>query len=70
MMEDLKALCQGEEGDGRRQIFTEKPHSTWDNFFSGDDINDWIGQGGFGVTMTCQHKTDFRKAFQIIIYTK
>jgi hypothetical protein len=54
MMDDLKALCQGEEGDGRRQIFTIKPHSTWDNFFSGDDINDWIGRGGFGVTMTCR----------------
>jgi hypothetical protein len=32
----------------------EIPHSTWDNFFSGDDINDWIGQNGFGVTMTCR----------------
>jgi hypothetical protein len=54
VMEDLKHLVQGEEADGRRQIFQEKPHSTWDNFFSGDDINDWIGQNGFGVTMTCR----------------
>jgi hypothetical protein len=54
VMEDLKHLVEGEEADGRRQIFTEKPHSTWDNFFSGDDINDWIGQNGFGVTMTCR----------------
>jgi hypothetical protein len=54
IMEDLKHLVQGEEADRRRQIFKEKPHSTWDNFFSGDDINDWIGQNGFGVTMTCR----------------
>ena len=53
-MEDLYLLVEGEEAGGRRQIFTEKPHSTWDNFFSGDDINDWIGQNGFGVTMTCR----------------
>jgi hypothetical protein len=54
IMEDMKRLVTGEEGDGRRQIFREKPHSTWDNFFSGDDINDWIGLNGFGVTMTCR----------------
>jgi hypothetical protein len=55
VMQDLKFLVQGEEANGRRQIFCEKPHSTWDNFFSGDDINDWIGENGFWVTMTCRH---------------
>jgi hypothetical protein len=55
VMEDLKCLVQGEEADGRQQIFSEKPHSTWDNFFSGNDINDWIGEKCFGVIMTCQH---------------
>ena len=25
-----------------------------DNFFSGDKICDWIGQCGFGATMTCR----------------
>jgi hypothetical protein len=55
VMEDLKCLVQGEEGNGRQQLFSEKPHSMWDNFFSGDDINDWIGENVFGVTMTCCH---------------
>jgi hypothetical protein len=54
VMEDMKCLVKGGEHDGRRQIFMEKPHSTWDNFFSGDDINDWIGVNGFGTTMTCR----------------
>jgi hypothetical protein len=52
VMQDLKFLVQGEEANGRRHIFSEKPHSTWDNFLSGDDINDWIGENGFGVMMT------------------
>jgi hypothetical protein len=54
IMEDLNHLVKGEKANGRCQIFQEKPHSTWDNFFSGEDINDWIGQNGFGVTMTCR----------------
>jgi hypothetical protein len=53
IMEDMKRLVTGEEADGRHQIFRETPHSTLDNFFSGDDINDWIGLNGFGVTLTC-----------------
>jgi hypothetical protein len=55
-MEDLKHLVKGEEANGRHEIFTEKPHSTWDKFFLGSNaINNWIGQNGFGVTMTCWH---------------
>jgi hypothetical protein len=54
ILEDLKHLCQGEEADGRRQIFKTKPHSTWDNYFSGCTINDWIGANGYGCTMTCR----------------
>jgi hypothetical protein len=53
VMDDLKCLVQEEESDGRRQVLTEKPHSAWDNFFSGDKINNWIGLDGFGTTMTC-----------------
>jgi hypothetical protein len=52
VMEDLNFLVEGEQADGRRQIFIQKPHSTWDDFFSGDDISDWIGRNGFGITMT------------------
>jgi hypothetical protein len=49
-------LIKGEEAKGQRQISTEKPHSMWDNCcLLGDDINNWIGQNGFGVTMTCWH---------------
>jgi hypothetical protein len=36
------------------QIFTEKPHSTWDNYFFGDLIMDYLGENGFAATMTCQ----------------
>jgi hypothetical protein len=41
------------EVPGIRQIFTARPHSTWDNFFSGDQIFDWLGEKGFAATMTC-----------------
>ena len=26
-----------------RQIFSEKPHSTWDNYFSSDEVMDYLG---------------------------
>ena len=35
-------------------IFHERPHMTWDNFFSGDSIMHWLGQKGFAATMTCR----------------
>ena len=54
IMSDMNYLVQGEASDGRRQIFMQKPHSTWDNFFSGDEINNWIGLNGFATTMTCR----------------
>jgi hypothetical protein len=54
ILEDLKKhLVKGEKKDGHHQIFPEKPHSTWNDFFSDDDINEWIGQNNFGVTITC-----------------
>jgi len=34
-----------------KKIFNEKFHSTWD-FFTGNVIMDWIGEKGFGATMT------------------
>ena len=37
-----------------RKIFKEKPHTTWDNYFSGDDIMNWCGKNEWPCTMTCQ----------------
>jgi hypothetical protein len=37
-----------------RQIFTEKPHSTWDSYFSGDLIMDYLGENGCAATVPCQ----------------
>ena len=55
LLETLNGIVEGEPGaNGRRQIFKKKPHSTWDNFFSGDQICDHVGGNGFGVTMTCR----------------
>jgi hypothetical protein len=33
-------------------IFSVKPHTTWDNYFSGDPIFDWCGANGFATMMT------------------
>ena len=38
----------------RRLFAAEKPHFTWDNYFSGDSILDYACQEGFGLTMTCR----------------
>ena len=38
---------------GTRKVFREKPHKTRDKYFSGDIVMDWLGQNGFGATMTC-----------------
>lgn len=38
----------------KKQIFREKPHITWDNFFSDDVIMDWCGENGFGMLCTVQ----------------
>jgi hypothetical protein len=53
LMETIVPRIKGErEVPGIRQIFTARPHSTWDNYFSGDQIFDWLGQKGFAATMT------------------
>jgi hypothetical protein len=55
LIEILQPMVVGEKAiTGIRQIFSEKPHSTWDNYFSGDDIMDFLGERGFAATMTCQ----------------
>ena len=37
-----------------KKLFREKPNATWDNYFSGDLIMSWLGENGFGATMTCR----------------
>jgi hypothetical protein len=55
LMEIITPRIQGQtEVEGIRQIFKEFPHSTWDNFFSGDQIFNWLGEKGFAATMTCR----------------
>ena len=35
-----------------KQLFSIKPHLTWDNFFSGDVITEYAAEQGFGFTTT------------------
>ena len=53
IMEVMKLMVEGWEGD-ERKTFCEHPHSTWENYFSGDQIMNWLGGNGFGSTMTCR----------------
>ena len=41
-------------GRGIGKIFKTFPHMTWDNYFSGDSVMDYLGRKGFGATMTCR----------------
>jgi hypothetical protein len=55
IMEMITPMVVGEEtSGGQRQIYRRKPHGTWDNFFSGEVIMKWLGENGFGTTMTCR----------------
>ena len=47
-------LCQHDNPIIGRALFNTKPHMTWDNFFSGDDIMEYAAEQGFGLTMTCR----------------
>jgi hypothetical protein len=48
-------MIQGRpDRQGIPKLFKEHPHMTWDNFFSGDNIMEWLGKEGFGATMTCR----------------
>ena len=38
---------------GHRQIFSEPPHTTWDNYFSGGNIMRFLGERGLPATVTC-----------------
>ena len=51
IMEVMKLMVEGEEGDDRK-VFQVHPHSTWENYFSGYHIMDWLVGNVFGATMT------------------
>ena len=54
LMEIITLRIKGEpEVAGIRQIFNEHPHTTWDKCFSRDQNFNWLGEKGFGGTMTC-----------------
>jgi len=45
-------LC-GEDNALRKALFQVKPHITWDDFFSGNEIMEHAADKGFGLAMTC-----------------
>jgi len=57
MIEVINPLIYGnpkDVGDTRRQIFEAPPHITLDNFFSGDQVLQYLGERGYQATMTCR----------------
>ena len=51
IVDSIKSLIKGSfqnKADTRRQIWSKKPHMTWDNYFSSDKIIDYVGQKCFG----------------------
>ena len=53
MLEKLIPMVDGEDGETKK-LYSNRPHSTWDNHFSGDQMMQWAGENGFGLTMTCR----------------
>jgi len=49
----LLPLCQHDNSLIGHVLFSQKPHMTWDNYFSGEGIMKYAAEEGFGVTMTC-----------------
>ena len=55
LLESLMPMIEGFDGrNGIDKIFSVPPHSTWDNYFSGDDIMNWMGRNGFSAITTCR----------------
>ena len=50
-IDELEKYVEGREGD-RKKIFSNCPHLTWDNYFSGESICHYAGEKGFGLLMT------------------
>ena len=54
IVDKLAPMVRQQDGSNPRGIFTCYPHITWDNYFSGETILNYLGQKGFGATMTCR----------------
>jgi len=48
----LLPMCLPNNKFRGRPLFREKPHMTWDNFYSGDNIMEYAHDQGFGFTCT------------------
>eukprot|EP00957_Ditylum_brightwellii_P035090 2660492-Ditylum_brightwellii.AAC.1 len=46
-------MIEGEDGDCKK-VFRQQPYSTWDDYFSGNRIMNWVGTEGFGGVITCK----------------
>jgi hypothetical protein len=53
-MRDIIKGAPKEPTDKRRPIFEEHVHVAMDNFFSGDEVLRFLGEGGLKATMTCR----------------
>ena len=53
LMEMCFGMVEGAPGY-ENKIFKKKFHITADNHFSGDKVFEWIGEKGYGCTMTCR----------------
>ena len=53
IVDKLDKMVVGAKGD-QPKLFDSKPHTTWDNYFSGDEIFDYVGKLGQGMIMTCR----------------
>jgi hypothetical protein len=52
----IKNLLDGKEYTvPKKKIYAKRPHITADNHFSGENVMDYIGKIGFGITTTCCH---------------
>ena len=56
----IKSLA-GHNGTGtkeykvpKKKIYSARPHIVADNHFSGEQVMDYIGKNGFGITTTCR----------------
>ena len=53
IVDKLDKMVVGAKGD-QPKLFETKPHTTWDNYFLGNEIFDYVGKLGKGMMMTCR----------------